>query len=84
MRRSSSRVLPTFEPSAMPPSFRARTGVCSSRFEVSAALRMSASPMVRTLLAWAANSGDRVWVVVRACRKPSTRASSAGTAAAST
>ena len=45
---------------------------------------MSASPMVRTLLAWAANSGDRVWVVVRAWTKPSTRASSAGTTAAST
>ena len=33
------------------------TGRSSSRLEVSAALRMSASPMVRTLSAWAANSG---------------------------
>ena len=32
----------------MPPSLRARTGVCSSRLDVSAALRMSASPMLRT------------------------------------
>ena len=51
---------------------RARTGVCSSRFDVSAALRMSASPMLRTLAAWVANSGDRVWAVISACMKPST------------
>ena len=84
MRRSSSKVVPTFEPSAMPPSLSALTGVFRSRLEVSAALRTSASPMLRTLSACAANSGDRVCALVRAVRKPSTRASRAGTWAAST
>ena len=68
----------------MPPSLSAFTGVLSSRLEVSAALRMSWSPMLRTLLAWAANSGDRVWALVSASRNPSTRASSAGTCDGST
>ena len=57
VRRSSSSVLPTLEPSASPPFLRAWTGLSSSRLEVSAALRMSASPIVRTLSACAANSG---------------------------
>ena len=59
MRRSSSSVVPTFEPSDSPPSCSALTGVLSSRFEVSAACRMSPSPMVRTSVALAANSGER-------------------------
>ena len=62
-----------------PPSLSALTGVFSSRLEVSAARRMSWSPMVRTFAAWAENSGDRVWALVSASRNPSTRASSAGT-----
>ena len=59
MRRRSSRVEPTFEPWDRPPSCSALTGDCSSRFEVSAAARMSPSPMVRTSVALAANSGER-------------------------
>ncbi len=57
--RSSSRVELTFDPSARPPSWRARTGELSSRLDVSAALRMSPSPIVRTSVAFAANSGER-------------------------
>ncbi len=59
VRRSSSSVEPTLDPWARPPSCRALTGVLSSRFDVSAACRMSTSPMVRTSVAFAANSGDR-------------------------
>ena len=40
--------------------------------------------MLRTLAAWVANSGDRVWAVISACMKPSTFASRAGTLAGST
>ena len=57
--RSSSRVAPTLDPSERPPSWSALTGDFSSRLEVSAAWRMSLSPMVRTSVAFAANSGDR-------------------------
>ena len=77
-------MLPTLEPLASPPSLIARTGACSSRLEVSAAFRMSASPMLRTLAAWAANSGDRVCAVSSAFRNPSTLSSRAGTVAGST
>ena len=59
MRRSSSRVEPTLDPSARPPSCSALTGDFSSRLEVSAAWRMSLSPIVRTSVALAANSGER-------------------------
>jgi hypothetical protein len=59
VRRSSSSVEPTFDPSASPPSCSALTGDLSSRLEVSAACRMSTSPIVRTSVALAANSGDR-------------------------
>ena len=58
VRRSSSRVLPTLEVSASPPASIARTGVCSSRLDVSAALRMSASPMLRTASACAEKVGE--------------------------
>ena len=40
--------------------------------------------MLRTLAAWVANSGDRVWAVIRVFRKPSTFSSRAGTVAGST
>ena len=59
VRRSSSSVDPTFEPSDRPPSCSALTGELSSRLEVSAAARMSPSPIVRTSVALAANSGER-------------------------
>jgi len=59
VRRSSSRVEPTLEPSASPPSCSALTGDLSSRLELSAALRMSSSPIVRTSAALAVNSGER-------------------------
>ena len=68
----------------MPPSWRARTGCSSIRLDVSAALRMSASPMVRTLSAWAANSGLLTAVALSAVMKPSTLASSSGSASAET
>ena len=57
--RSSSRVEPTLDPSESPPSCSAFTGDLSNRLEVSAACRMSLSPMVRTSVAFEANSGDR-------------------------
>ncbi len=66
------------------PSLSAFTGVLSSRFEVSAALRMSASPMDRTASAWAAKSGEPVCAFVMACMKASTFWSSTGTCAEST
>ena len=68
----------------MPPSLSARTGRSSIRLEVSAALRMSASPMVRTLSAWAANSGLLASVEPSACMNESTLASSSGTTSAAT
>jgi hypothetical protein len=45
---------------------------------------MSASPMLRTFAAWAANSGDRVWAVISVCMNPSTLPSRAGMLAGST
>ena len=68
VRRSSSRVEPTLDPSASPPSCSALTGDCSSRLEVSAARLMSTSPMVRTSVALAANSGERGAAVSSASR----------------
>src|SRR5450759_5037141 len=84
VRRRSTSVWPTFEPCVRLPSLSALTGVLSSRFDVSAALRMSASPMDRTASAWAAKSGEPVWALVIACMKESTFWSSTGTWAAST
>src|ERR1700712_4905162 len=45
---------------------------------------MSASPMLRTLAAWAVNSGDRVWAFISADMNPSTLLSRAGMLAGST
>ena len=84
MRRRSSSVFPTVEPCAIPPSLSAVTGLSSIRFEVSAALRMSESPIVRTFSACAANSGLPLWAEPRACRNESTLASSSGIASAAT
>ena len=67
-----------------PHSSNARTGRSSIRLEVSAALRMSASPIVRTLSACAASSGLLTCAAVRAAMKLSTLASSSGTASAQT
>ena len=60
------------------------TGLSSIRLDVSAALRMSASPMVRTASAWCANSGLRAAVLVSATMNPSTLASSSGTSSGAT
>ena len=76
--------MPTSDPSDRPPFLRAWTGRSSSRLEVSAALRMSASPMVRTFSAWAANSGLVGWAVASALRYSSTLASRTGMASSAT
>ncbi len=84
VRRSSSRVLPTLDPLARPPSWRALTGLWSRRLLDSAARRMSSSPIVRISLALASYSGLFDSDFMRASRKPSTFWSSIGTAAAGT
>jgi hypothetical protein len=58
VRRRSSSVLPTLRALRQATLLQGRTGDFSSRFDVSAAARMSSSPMVRTSVALAANSGD--------------------------
>ncbi len=68
----------------MPPDLRAVTGLSSIRLDVSAARRMSASPIVRTFSAWAANPGLPIASLVRAVRKLSTLESSSGTISAAT
>ncbi len=78
---SSSSVPPTLLPSDSPPSCSARTGEFSSRFDVSAAERMSASPMLRTSVAFAANSGERGAAASSDVMNVSTFASSPGSAA---
>jgi hypothetical protein len=44
------------------------TGVCRRRFDVSAARRISWSPIVRTSFAWVANCGDLASAVSRVLR----------------
>jgi len=76
--------LPTLEPWARPPSCIALTGILSRRFDVSAARRMSASPIVRTSLALALNCGELGSVDMSASTYPDTLASRPGSAVAGT
>ncbi len=61
------------------PASMARTGVCSRRLDVSAALRMSTSPMLRTASACAEKVGEFSWAEFSAVRKSLTLESSTGT-----
>src|SRR3954449_125930 len=84
VRRSSSRVPPTLVPSERPPSCRAFTGLPSMRLLVSAARRISSSPMVRTSFALAVKSGEPVAVPSRPEREESTVSFGTGRAGAGT
>src|SRR5437016_1308751 len=84
VRRSSRSVVATLPPSLIGPRCIARTGDCNSRFDVSAAARMSSSPIARTSPALAVKSGECTSSARIESTYSSTLASSAGTVAGST
>ena len=83
VRRRSSSVEATLAPSLSGPFCIARTGDASRRFDVSAAARMSSSPIAATSPAFAAKAGEWTSSSMIPSTYSATLASRAGTAAAS-
>ena len=80
-RRRSLNAFDTFDPASSPPRDIARTGASSMRLLTADAARMSASPIVRMLSAFWANSGERESSVAMFAAKSFTISLSPGTAA---